>query len=63
MSVCFLRRERKGIYSDGRGGGRDLGGVGGGKTINKIHCVKKYFNKKRKIFSFLFISKLIILGN
>lgn len=31
LHVCFLMRNRKGVDSDGRGGGESLGGAGGGE--------------------------------
>lgn len=40
----FLRRDGKGVDLHGRGGGEELGGLGGG-TVVRIHCVetKNYF--------------------
>jgi hypothetical protein len=39
-------RDRKGVDPEGRGGGEELGGVEGGKTIIWIYCMRKnlFFN-------------------
>ena len=39
MSVCFLKRDRKCVDLDGRGGGEDLVGVGG--TISQYVLYEK----------------------
>ena len=49
MPVCFLTRDRKGVDTDKRGDGEELGGVGGWETIIKIYWVKKdLFSIKEK---------------
>lgn len=47
MYVCFLTRDRKGLCSDGKGGGEDLGVGGGGETLIRMYCVggNSIFNK------------------
>lgn len=37
----FSNEKYKGVDTDGRGDQKDLRGTGGGKTINKIYCMKK----------------------
>lgn len=39
--VCFLTRNRKGIDLERRGGREELGGVGGGDIIIRMHCMGK----------------------
>lgn len=43
-------RARKGVDPEGRGGGEELGGEEGGKTIIRIYCMRKdsIFNKRKK---------------
>ena len=41
MAVCFIRRDRKGLDTEERGGREKLGSIGGGKnTIIRIYCMK-----------------------
>lgn len=42
-------RDRKGVDLDGREGGQNLGGVGGGESKIRILCMKKYIFNKRKL--------------
>lgn len=57
--VCFLinfillsfleTRDREDVDQDGRGDGNELGGIGGEKTVIRIHCMEKvYFQLKKK---------------
>jgi len=48
MHVCFLMRDRKGVDHDGRGAGKELGGVGEGKPQSEhiIWKKKSVFNKR-----------------
>lgn len=40
LDTClFLRRDRKGVNSDGRSG-EDLGGIGGWE-VKSVHCIQK----------------------
>jgi hypothetical protein len=43
-------RDRKGVDLEGRGGGEELGGVEGGKTIIGIYCTREesILNKRKK---------------
>lgn len=43
-SVCFLKRERKGVELDVWGEGEELGGDGRGETAIRMHCIKIIFN-------------------
>lgn len=56
--VCFLinfillsfleTRDREDVDQDGRGDGNELGGIGGEKTVIRIHCMEKvYFQLKK----------------
>lgn len=49
MYVCFLTRDRKGLCSDGKGGGEDLGVGGGGETLIRMYCGggESIFNKRK----------------
>lgn len=50
--------------SDGRGNGKDLGEVSGGKTVIKIYCMKKIYlhsKKNRKKFKIICTIKLSYL--
>lgn len=38
LEVCFLLRDRKGAHLNGRGSGKELKGVQGGKSV-RIHYV------------------------
>lgn len=46
-------RNRFGVDSDGKGGGEELRGVEGGKTVFRLCCMRKesMINKKEKINS------------
>lgn len=49
MTLCLLMRDRKRINPDGRGGGKELGGVEGGKTIIRVYFVRrKKFHSQQK---------------
>lgn len=49
MTDCFLRRDIKGVNSEGMGGEKELREIGGWKTITREYCMKKnYFKKKIK---------------
>lgn len=41
-------RERKCVDLSGCEGWEDLGGVGEGKTVIRIYCMKKYFSIKEE---------------
>lgn len=41
MTLCLLMRDRKRIDPDGRGGGKELGEVEGGKTIIRVYFVRR----------------------
>lgn len=52
---CYLMKDRKGVYLDGRGSREYRGGVEGGETVTRMHCLIEFiFNnrgeqeKKRK---------------
>lgn len=40
LVACSLMRDRKGVDLDGRGGGKELGGVGEEETVIRIHCLR-----------------------
>jgi hypothetical protein len=42
-TYSFLMRDRRGLDLVGKGGGKELGGVEGGETVNQIYCRKKEF--------------------
>lgn len=48
-------RDKKGVVSDWKGDGEELGGAEGGETIIKIHCIRKEysFNKRKIIFVYV----------
>lgn len=47
MSVCFLRRDRKGVNTNVRESGKELGEGVGGKDTFRIYCMKKtIFNRE-----------------
>lgn len=51
LDACLLsNRDRKGVDSNGRGCGEELGGVKGGETVIRTYCMKKKstFNKRKK---------------
>lgn len=48
MSICFPRIDRWGVDSNGREGGENLGGVGGGEIMIGIYCMKSLIFNKRK---------------
>lgn len=48
MPFCFLRRDRRTVDSDGRGGREDIGGIGKGEVVIRIYCMKKLFSTKEK---------------
>lgn len=50
IMFCFLKREKEGVESDGRGSGKDLGDEGL-KSVIRIHCIlkkKSVFPKKER---------------
>lgn len=50
MPACFLTKTEKVVDLNGRGGGKELGGVGGGETVVRTYYIKKiYFKEKKKI--------------
>lgn len=50
MPVCFLREKpRRDVDLGGRGGGNDLGGVRGGRTITGVyHMTKRIYFQLQK---------------
>lgn len=49
MPACFLTKTEKVVDLNGRGGGKELGGVGGGETVVRTYYIKKiYFKEKKK---------------
>lgn len=48
MPACFLTKTEKVVDLNGRGGGKELGGVGGGETVVRTYYIKKSISKKRK---------------
>lgn len=49
MPACFLTETEKVVDLNGRGGGKELGDVGGGETVVRIYYIKKiYFQEKKK---------------
>lgn len=44
MTLCLLMRDRKRIDPDGRGVGKELGGVEGGRTIIRVYYVRRKKN-------------------
>ena len=61
LDAGLLSNERKNVDSDGRGEGKDLGEVKGGKTVIKIDCMKKIYlqsKKNRKKFKIICTIKL-----
>lgn len=49
MPVGFPTRDRKGVDSDGREDGENLGGVGEGETVIRKYCMKNIYDKRKKI--------------
>lgn len=48
---------------DGWEAEEDLGGVGGGETMIRIHCMKKkYFQVLKMCFSYIFVSHSSIIN-
>lgn len=45
---CFLRRDIKGINSEGMGGEEELREIGEWETITRKYCMKKNHFKKKK---------------
>ena len=42
LDACsFLMRDRKEVYTEGRGGSKELRGVEGGETAIEIYCMRK----------------------
>lgn len=41
-ACCFLTRDRTQVGLDGRGGGKEVGGVEGEENIIRIYCMRKY---------------------
>jgi hypothetical protein len=52
MPACFLRRDRKCVDKDERGGGEELDRVGEGETIIRMYYIKNLFSVKSKISHF-----------
>lgn len=49
MPACFLTKTEKVVDLNGRGGGKELGGVGGGETVVRTYYIKKnLFQRKEK---------------
>lgn len=48
MRVCFLKRSRKSVDTDGRGGGEDLRGVGRGNPNQNILFETNLFSIREK---------------
>lgn len=48
MTGCFLRRDNKGINSEGMGGEEELREIGEWETITRKYCMKKNYFKKTK---------------
>lgn len=40
-ACCFLTRDRMQVGLDGRGGGKEVGGVEGEENIIRIYCMRK----------------------
>jgi hypothetical protein len=60
LLVCFPTRERKGVDQKRRGGGEELGGVGGGEYNQIILYEKNHLKIKILLFlPFLFVSPLM----
>ena len=44
LGACsFLMRDRKGVDLEGKGGGEELGGINGGKTVIRIYYMRKTY--------------------
>ena len=44
LEACsFLMRDRKGVDLEGKGGGEELGGINGGKTVIRIYYMRKTY--------------------
>lgn len=62
LPVCFPKREKDGVELNEYGGGYNLTGVGAGKDMFRIFCMKYYFQlQKTEEESLIFHFSLLVV--
>lgn len=55
LPICFLKREKKGLWLEERRGGEDLGEDKAGKTMVRLYCINKSYFPLKKIKQTLYM--------